>query len=207
MPTENSEYIHSASFRDYPGASKLQQQLPEQLREQFIGWQCRIRQFSVRKHGGRPSTAMQPALELANQVAGPVNVQIVKQDSEEVTREFRFMVQKTEDSQARYENAIRYLAEYYYQIPDEFDEELTAVYAIDSNIAQQIVDIGQCILHFDQGNQLYDLQCTARFLDQQDAKYQATYWHNHLFNPTMPGLVRIIGFTPDWALSSFRTSR
>ena len=150
---------------------------------------------------------MQPVLELANQVAGPVNVQIVKRHSEEVTREFRFMIQKTQDCQARYENALRFLAEYYYQIPDEFDEELTAVYAIDSGISQQIVDIGQCILRFDQGNQRYDLQCTARFLEQQDAKYQATYWHNHLFNPTMPGLVRVIGFIPDWALSSFRTSR
>ena len=150
---------------------------------------------------------MRPVLELANQVAGPVHVQIVKRHSEEATREFRFMIQKTQDCQARYENAVRFLAEYYYQIPDEFDEELTAVYAIDSEIAQQIVDIGQCILHFDQGNQRYDLHCTTRFLDRQNAKYQATYWHNHLFNQAMPGLVRIIGFTPDWALSSSGTSK
>ncbi len=149
---------------------------------------------------------MRPELELANQAAGPVNVQIVKRHSEEVTREFRFMAQKTRDCQARYENAVRFLAEYYYQIPDEFDEELTAVYAIDSVMARQIVEIGQCILCFDQGNQQYDLHCTARFLGRQSAKYQATYWHNHLFNPAMPGVVRIIGFMPDWALSSFRTS-
>ncbi len=149
---------------------------------------------------------MQPELELANQAVGPVNVQIVKRHSEEVTREFRFMVRKTQDCQARYENAVRFLAEYYYQIPGEFDEELTAVYAIDSGIARQIVDVGQCILHFDQGNQQYDLHCTARFLDRQSAKYQATYWHNHLFNPAMPGLVRVVGFTPDWGLSSARTS-
>ena len=28
------------------------------------------------------------------------------------------------------------------------------------------------------------------------ADYQATYWHNRLFNPTLPGKVQVLGFVP-----------
>ena len=30
------------------------------LRDEFIGWQCRIRQIAVREGGGRPSSGMRP---------------------------------------------------------------------------------------------------------------------------------------------------
>ena len=30
------------------------------------------------------------------------------------------------------------------------------------------------------------------------ARYQATYWHNRLFNPNRPAAVKVLVFTPDW---------
>ena len=62
------------------------------------------------------------------------------------------------------------------------------------------------MLEFDQGNQLYQLDCKTRFIDSNEQKYQATYWHNSLFNTSMPGVVRMIGFAPDWSLSRFKNS-
>ena len=32
----------------------------EALRQQFMGWQMRIRQIAMREHGGRPLAAMRP---------------------------------------------------------------------------------------------------------------------------------------------------
>lgn len=180
---------------------------PEELRIQFIGWQCRIRQYSVRKNEGRPSTGMQPTLIAKGQTVGQINVQIPKFDDNDTTREFRFMVQKTHDLQGIYENAIKLLSEYYYQIPTEFSEELTAIYSLQSELADQIVEIGTCSLRFDQGNQIYDLHCKTRFIDLDDNLHQATYWHNKLFNPTLPGRVKVIGFLPDWGSSSFSTGQ
>ncbi len=29
--------------------------------------------------------------------------------------------------------------------------------------------------------------------------FQATYWHNALFNPALPGGLRVLAFQPDWA--------
>ena len=178
---------------------------PEELKEQFIGWQCRIRQYSVRKNEGIPSPGMKPSLQVSGQEVGPVNVQIVKMDSEELIQEFQFMFHKTQDPKDRYENALKLFSEYYYQIPTEFSEELTAVYSLNSELADQIVSVGEGSLSFDQGNQLYDLNCRIRMIDANELEHQATYWHNHLFNPSMPGRVKVLGFTPDWAASTFRT--
>ena len=180
---------------------------PQVLKEQFIGWQCRIRQYAVRKGEGRPCPGMRPSLELQGQNPSWVNVQIVKTNSDDVTREFQFMIQKTQDPRDRYNAAIKLLSEYYYQIPSEFDEEMTAVYSVGSEVAEQIVSTEQCLLRFDQGNQVYNLVCRARFIETDDAKHQATYWHNHLFNPAMPGSVQVVGFLPDWTRSTFNTGR
>lgn len=179
---------------------------PQQLKEQFVAWQCRIRQYSVRRNEGRPSPGMRPEMTLQGRAMGTINVVITKLDSESITREFRFMVQKTNDVQARYDGAIKLLSEYYYQIPAEFDQELTAVFSLESDLANSILDHGQCVLVFDQGNQTYHLECSVRAIVESDQKYQATYWHNHLFNPAMPGVVSVLGFQPDWQNSWFATT-
>lgn len=181
-----------------------QLQLPDDLKTQFIGWQCRIRQYSVRQDEGRPSLGMQPELKVKDQNLGRVNVQIIKLDAADHVQEFRFMAQKTQDPKDRYDNAVKLFSEYYYQIPAEFSEELTAVYSIGSELAEQIVQVGEALLYFDQGNQIYDLQCKVRRIPAEEMAYKATYWHNYLFNPSMPGMVRVLGFTPQWQSSSFR---
>jgi hypothetical protein len=179
----------------------------DELREQFIGWQCRMRQYSVRKDEGRPSPAMCPVLEVKDQTLGPINIQVVKADEDDTTREFQFMVQRTQDPKDVYENAVKLLSEYYYQVPAEFSEELTAIYSMQSELADQIVEVGSCTLLFDQGNQIYKLNCTARFIEHEHQLHQATYWHNRLFNPALPGRVKVIGFLPDWETSTFSTGQ
>ena len=38
-----------------------------------------------------------------------------------------------------------------------------------------------------------------RNLPPEHPAFQATYWHNALFNPALPGSVRVLGFQPDWS--------
>ena len=172
------------------------------LRDQFLGWQCLIRQHSVRKQQGKPSPGMRPQLHLTGHSPVPITVLIVKKEPRNITAEIRFLVQKTHDPKGRYDDGIKLLSEYYYQRSAEFDEELTAVFSLDSKLADSIVAAGQCRLSFDQGNQGYQLNCGTRNISPGDDKYEATYWHNHLFNPRLPGAVTIIGFSPDWQNSS-----
>ena len=169
-----------------------------------MGWQCRIRQYAVRKDEGRPSTGMMPELTAREQSVGPINVQLVKTASDESTAQFRFMYQKTVDPKDRRTAVLKLLAERFYQIPAEFSDELTAIFAVDSELASQLVTVGQCGLVFKQGNQRYDLNCAIRTIDRHEPGYQASYWQNALFNPAMPGAVKVLGFRPDWSASIFR---
>lgn len=171
----------------------------------FLGWQCRVRQHAVRQQGGQPPRGIQASVTLRDEFAGQINTVLNKLEPDKVTAEFRFMVQKTNEPHKVYDNALKFLSEYYYQFPAEFDDRLTALFALDSDLAATLMDHGLCRLGFFQGNQRYTLTCNVQDLDQESAAYQATYWHNHLFNPNLPGVVRVLSFSPDWENSSAET--
>jgi hypothetical protein len=175
------------------------------LRDHFLGWQCRLRQLAVREAGGRPSSGMRPEVRLdeAGGAAGPplgaITTLILRRAPAEATAQFRHMVRKTQDPAERYAGALEMLAAAYYQRPREFSDQLTALFDAGSEIAEKLLAAGRCRLAFEQYSQSYTLPCTVRALAEDDPAYQATYWHNALFNPALPGGVRVLGFRPDWA--------
>jgi len=162
--------------------------------QQFIGWQCRIRQHVVRKQEGRPSAGMRPDLYLDGELITPITINLMKEDASDVTAEFQHIHRKTFDPKARYESGLKILCEYYYQRSNEFDHEMSAVFSLDSELAAKIVASDEIELRFDQSNQSYRLKCNARTIPVEDEKYEATYWHNALFNPNIPGVVTVVGF-------------
>lgn len=172
----------------------------EALRDHFLGWQCKIRQLSVRQSLGRPSAAMRPraTLEDGTVVAEAVTVLIVHRDPGADADMFRHVVRRTQDPRLRHEAAIKMLSSVYYQYPREFSDVLTALFAVDSPIAEALYAAGRCRLTFDQFSQFYRLPCRIAEQDRETPAWRATYWHNHAFNPTLPGSVRILAFTPDW---------
>lgn len=176
---------------------------PKELKEQFIRWQCTVRQYSARKDQGRPNQGMRPRLIVKEHDFGNMTLMMVKLESTDLTRQFKYIYQKTQDPANRYQQAIKLLSEYYYQIPDEFSDELVAVYPDGSAFVSQIVQVGKACLIFEQGNQRYTVFCKTRNIPQSDAKYQAVYWHNRLFNSKLSGVVDMVGFTPDWRASNY----
>ncbi len=168
------------------------------LMKAFIGWQCRLRQLAMRDHEGRPSDGMRPMLHVKGQDAGRITVLITKRDSDESTAAFRHIVKRTHDPKERFEAALRYFQSSYFQDPVSFDDQLTAVFAMSAALPQQIDGRADCTLAFEQFAQAYELPCQARLLAADDPKFQATYWHNALFNPALPAGVQIIGFSPYW---------
>lgn len=169
-------------------------------RDHFLGWQCRVRQLSVRNAGGRPTSGMRPEVVLAGE-AEPVaraTVLIVRMAPEESTDRFRHLYRRTQDPADRYDAALTYLAAAYYQRPREFSDEICALFGPGSDLAARLCADGRCELRFDQYGQRYALPCRVRALDEADPAFQATYWHNSLFNPDLPAGTQILGFQPDW---------
>ena len=170
-------------------------------RREFLGWQCRIRQLSVRQADGRPTSGMRPSVTLTanGDTLGQIIVLIRKKNSQEVTAQFQHLVRKTRDPAERREGALRFLAAAYYQQPDEFSDELTALFGPGSALARRLVDAGRCRLDFAQFGQRYAMECRVRQLAKTDPGFAFTYWHASLFNPAIPGDAEILAFQPDWA--------
>jgi hypothetical protein len=172
-------------------------ELSEQYKR-FISWQCRLRKLSMRELGGRPTLGMSAGVcsISGGEVKSQMNFLIVKQDSESISSEFRHIIRKTQDSAEWVKNGLRILAERHYQDDFNFSDELTALFGTDSSLADALTLAGQCHLKFaeDSVEQAFDF--SVREMDGEESAFQATYWHNHLFNASIPGQVRILGFTP-----------
>jgi hypothetical protein len=171
------------------------------LRDDFLGWQCRLRQLSARQGGGRPTPGMRPRLLTTSgeELARGITVLIVEQDPVNSTRLFEFQCKRTHDPIERYDKVIELLSASYFQYPRNFSDTLTALFGAASDLPPTLLHLGRCMLEFEQFTQGYRLPCEVVELDEGHAFYQATYWHNHMFNPTMPPNTRVLAFMPDWA--------
>jgi hypothetical protein len=171
------------------------------IRDHFVGWQCQLRQEAMRLEGGRPSPGMRPRVtrQDGSEIAPAITVLLVEKEPEATTDLFRHIVRKTHDSRQRYEEGVRMLSSAYYQYPDSFSGVLTGLFSADSALAAALREDGRCVLHFRQGGQSYRIPCDTAELRPKDTAFQATYWHNHLFNPTPPSRFCLLAFYPDWA--------
>ena len=161
-------------------------------------WQCRLRKHAMREKHGRPSDGMSAGIHA---IAGGdeqarISFLINRGDSATRTAEFRHIVRKTQDPSQWLKNGLRILAELHYHESDQFVNDLTALFSVDSSTAYALLKAGQCSLSFAEGSIEHRFDFDIRSLDRDDGLFQATYWHNHLFNPTLPGKVRVLAFRP-----------
>ena len=173
----------------------------EELRDQFLRWQCRIRQIAMRGEGGRPTSGMTPLIWGPKGPVGRIVTVISKRPEHSVTMELRHLARRTHDPAERRENALKLFAERHYQAATEFSDTLTASFAPDSEVASRLVDARECRLDFEQFNQRFHVHCKVRRLSEHNPLRESTFWHNLLFNPRLPADCIILGFEPDWARS------
>jgi hypothetical protein len=176
----------------------------EALCREFIGWQCRLRQLAAREDGGRPSTGMRPRVlaEDGREISPGMVALIVESEPENNTELFRYQYLKTQDPNERCDKVVEFLQGSYFQEPGRFSDLMTALFGPGSASASWLRREGRCILEFEQYSQGYSIPCKIARLVERDPFYQATYWHNRLFNPNLPAGVEILSFRPDWAHST-----
>jgi hypothetical protein len=171
------------------------------LRDQFLAWQCQLRQIAMREDGGRPSPGMRPRLldETGAELVPGLTVLLLPKAPEESTAFFRFQVTKSSDPREIYEKALRYLQADYFQEPKAFSDRLLAVLPNDAPLADDLTAAGRCILVFGPRRKGYRLPCKIKALATDDAGHAAAVWHNRVFNPALPETVHVLAFDPDWA--------
>ena len=129
----------------------------------------------------------------------PIVTVLVKREPGHAVAQFQQIVKKTHDPLERYEAAIAMLQTVYYQYPKEFSDALTALFNFGAPSAQILVTAGVCTLDYRQANQRFTIPCAVESLGAPDAFYQATYWHNAMFNPKLRGPASVLKFVPDWS--------
>ena len=166
--------------------------------QSFISWQCRLRKMSMREFGGRPSAGMSAGVYSVSggDEQSRMNFLILRKDCSARTDEFRHIVRKTPDPGEWVKNGLRILSELHYHETDQFDSRLTALFSLDSKLAVALLEVGQCRLKFVQDSIDYEFDFNVAALSAGDEHFEATYWHNRLFNPTLPGNVQILSFAP-----------
>ena len=164
----------------------------------FISWQCRLRKMSMRERGGRPSPGMSAGVYSVSggDEQSRLNFLIVRENDGARTGEFRHIVRKTQDPSEWIKNGLRILAEMHDQEAGQFDNRLTALFSLDSGLAEALLEAGQCRLKFAEGSVDYEFDFDVAALNAGDDYFEATYWHNRLFNPTLPGNVQVLSFCP-----------
>jgi hypothetical protein len=173
----------------------------QDLRDHFLGWQCRVRQHAVRQEGGRPTSGMRPRARhpSGHELAPAVTVLLLPRDVTETIYRFRHLARRTQDPAERFQKALETLADAYFQRPREFSDQMTALFAPQSELASALLAAPGCILEFEQFSQRYRIPCAVAELAPDEPAWQHTYWHNLLFNPALPPAPRILAFAPHWA--------
>ena len=179
-----------------------------ELMERFLRWQCRVRQIAMRDKEGRPDDAITPSLTLSgeSEPLGHVITLLTKWNAYSVTPEMTHMVKRTNDPAQRREKALQYFSSTHYQKFKEFSDSLTSTFPPESPGCEKIIKAGECTLVFEAYGQRFDLICSVSRLEKINPMFQATYWHNLLFNPALHPDTQILQFEPDWGRSTAEPS-
>ncbi len=174
------------------------------LRDAFLAWQCRVRQMAMRKNEGRPDKSIAPTVTLPGETEalGDIVTLLCKAPAFSVTPEMQHMVRQTHDPAQRREKAIQFFSATFYQKAREFSDILTSTFPPGSELAETILRAGGCALDFNAFGQTFRLACRPVRLARDGQLYQATWWHNVLFNPNLHPDTVILGLEPDWTRSS-----
>ncbi|MYA89964.1 MAG: hypothetical protein F4X97_16185 [Boseongicola sp. SB0662_bin_57] len=174
------------------------------LRKAFLKWQCRVRQISMRGGAGRPDDAVTPTLYLPghDEAFGRFVTVLNRAPAHSLTPEMTHMAARTNDPAQRRAAALEYFSAAYYQSAALFSDVLTATFPPGSIIAARIRKSQKVLLLFDAYAQRFTLSCRVWKLAPHNPLHEATVAHNTLFNPSLPPGIEVLGFEPDWNMST-----
>jgi hypothetical protein len=156
--------------------------------------------MSARDYDGQPLPAMMPQVSSrkGDVLLPAMTAMLVPEDPAPATAFLRFQVQKQNEQQKVRASALQYLSADFYQLPELFADELTAVFGPASNLAQALVAKREVLLSFEQYSQSFRMFCKVRSLSDKHEAREFSLWQARIFNPNIPSDALVLGFKPDW---------
>ena len=125
-------------------------------------------------------------------------VLLVPEDPSPSTAFFKFQLQKTNEIEEARRAALGYMAAEYFQLPELFSDEMTAVFGAGSPTAANLLKQKTVLLDFEQSSQSFRMLCKPRRLRSREPGREASLWQARLFNPNLPQDAEVLAFKPDW---------
>lgn len=171
-----------------------------EMRDAFLGWQCRIRQIAMREYGGQPLPGMRPSVSTrrGKSLSPGLIVLLLPLEPKESTAFFKYQVQKTNELQKTREAGVGYLGAEFFQLPELFSDAMAAIFQPRSPLAAEILKATEVVLDFEQFNQSFRMFCAVRRLGQRDAAREAALWQARIFKRDLANDCDVLSFTPDW---------
>ena len=172
----------------------------QRLKAYFLGWQCRIRQIAVRQFGGMPMPGMRPRVSTkqGEPIAPSMVSLLVPLEPVESTAYFKFQVQRTNEPEEAREAALKYLGSDYFQLPENFSDEMTAVFGADAHLTGVLLKAGEKLLDFEQYAQRFRLVCKVRRVRAKEPAHESSFWQAGCSIRTYQRMPRCLAFKPDW---------
>ncbi len=145
-----------------------------------------------------PATQPRVSASSGRLIMPAMAVLLVPEEPSASTGFFKFQVQKTNDAEEAREAALQYLGADYFQLPELFSDEMTAVFAAGSLSAASLIKAKVALLEFEQYSQRFRMLCQTHRLGADDPARKSSFWQARIFNPNLPKNVNVLGFKPDW---------
>tara|TARA_Y100000741_G_C18165535_1_gene522999 strand:+ start:219 stop:749 length:531 start_codon:yes stop_codon:yes gene_type:complete len=167
----------------------------------FVNWQCLLRQRNFRKFAGKPSEGTIALINDKNSNDDIVNLRSVLIEKEPInsSKMFEFMTKKTHDPEERFLKAVKYFASEYFENPKIFDGSFSATFPNDSKIAKKLLKKRKLSVQFFESNIGYNFDVHVRKLKKNDPIWKFTYYHNCFFNSSLDSNIEILLFKPNKA--------
>ena len=150
------------------------------IQNYFIGWQCRVRELSLRSEEGQPNGGMRPQISLNNgEVVFPAaTLLILPKNTYLNIRQFRFMALKTQDPKERYSKALQLLAAKFYQNAEDFSGAMSGIFSRSSEEVEELEKHQYCIITFDYQQQAFKIPCHVSASPKNEPVHEFTFWHH-----------------------------
>ena len=164
----------------------------------FIIWQCSLRQRNFRMFGGKPSEGtVATAIDKKNNELASFRSVLVEKECLNTAKMFEFIHKQTYDPETRFDKAIKFFSSEYYNTPKNFDGSFTATFSSESKIAKIFLRLKKINVQFFERETGFNFTVNVTKLKKTNDKWNYTFYHNSFFNTNLTEDIEILNFSPN----------
>ena len=165
----------------------------------FVNWQCFLRQRNFRKFEGKPSEGTIASIYDKNSNDEITNLRSVLIEKEPLNsaKMFEFMTRKTHDPEERFLKAVKYFASEYFEDSKIFDGSFSATFPNNSKIVKNLLKKRNLNVQFFESTTGFNFNVNVKKLKKNDPIWKFTFYHNSFFNSSLDENIEILFFKPD----------